>query len=208
MGMQGLTGLAEVLFSKTQRRVLGLLFGNTERSFYANEVMRFADIGIGTVQRELEAMSSCGLLTVSRIGNQKHFQANRACPIFDELRGIVLKTFGMADVLRKALAPVRDRIEVAFVYGSVAKGTDHSGSDIDLMILSDRTTYPEVLEAMGDSVQALGRVVNPVVYKVLEFRRKLAEDSSFLRRVMEHPKIYVIGSEDDLPEPRKSRKGR
>jgi len=201
-------GLSDALFSRTQQRVLGLLFGNPERSFYANEVMRLAGVGVGSVQRELEGMAESGLLIVTRVGNQKHYQANRDSPIFAELRGIVLKTFGVADVLRDALQPLADRVEAAFVYGSVAKGTDRAGSDIDLMIVSDRLTYPEVLDVLEGAEKRFGRSVNPTVYKVSEFRRKLADDSAFLRKVMEQPQLPLIGSAHDIAEPRKSRKAR
>jgi predicted nucleotidyltransferase len=201
-------GLSDALFSRTQQRVMGLLFGSPERSFYVNEVTRLAGVGTGTVQRELEGMASCGLLTVTKQGNQKHYQANRESPIFAELRGIVLKTFGVADVLRDALKPWGDRVEAAFVYGSVAKGTDKAGSDIDLMIVSDRLAYPEIIEALVTAEKRIGRRVNPTLYKPAEFRRKLADENAFLRRVMERPKLNLIGSTDGLAEPRKARKGR
>lgn len=200
--------LADALFSRTQQRVMGLLFGSPERSFYLNEVTRLAGMGIGTVQRELQSMASAGLLTVTRVGNQKHFQANRASPIFNELRAIAVKTFGVADVLREALAPVLERIEAAFVFGSLAKGTDRADSDIDVMIVSERLTYPEVIELLGRAEQHIGRKVNPTLYKPAELRRKLADDNGFLRRVMEQPKLPLIGSTDGFAEPRKARKNR
>ncbi len=202
------TGLGEALFTKTQRRVLGLLFGSPDRSFYANEIVRFAGAGIGTVQRELERLESAQLVTVSRIGNQKHYQANRDAPIFDELRGIVLKTFGVADHVKSALAPLAKRIQAAFIYGSVAKGTDTANSDIDLMIVSDNISYPEVIKALTKAESEVRRAINPSVYSPISWRRKLAEDGGFVRRVVEQPRIFLIGSDDDLPEPRKSRKNR
>lgn len=200
--------LGEVLFTKTQRRVLGLLFGNPDRSFYANEIVRFAGAGIGTVQRELERLESVRLVTVSKIGNQKHFQANRDAPIFEELRGIVLKTFGVADHLRAALAPVAKRMRAAFIYGSVAKGTDTASSDIDVMIVSDELSFPDVIRALTKAEAEVQRRVNPSVYGLNDWRRKLAEDGGFVKRVMEQPKIFLIGSEDDLPKSRKSGKDR
>jgi hypothetical protein len=142
------TGLGEVLFSKTQRQVLGLLFGNPDRSYYANEIVRLAGVGSGTVQRELEKLSVAGLLSVKRVGNQKHYQADRQSPIFEELYGIVLKTFGVGDVLRLAMAELAGQIKVAFVYGSVAKGTDKSHSDIDVMIISEKLTYEPLAKVL------------------------------------------------------------
>ncbi len=200
--------LAEALFGKTQRRVLGLLFGNPDRSYYTNEVVRFAGAGIGAVQRELETLSAAGLLSVMRIGNQKHYQANHASPIFEELRGIVLKTFGTADVLRLGLAPLADRIQVAFIYGSVAKGTDTASSDIDVMLISDSLGYPEVVTALAAAEKEVGRTVNPSIYKGDDFRRKIADDNAFLKRVVEQSKILLIGSDDGLLEPRESGKDR
>ena len=207
MGMNK-TSLSEALFSKTQRRVLGLLFGNPDRRYYANGIVRFAGAGIGTVQRELERLAAVGLLTVTRIGNQKHYQANRQSPIFEELRGIVLKTFGVADVLREALAPFAGRIREAFIYGSVAKGMDTASSDIDVMVVADDLSYSDIFPPLAEAENKLGRTINPTVYSQTELRRKLAEDNAFLSRVMDQPKVYLIGSGDDLVEPRKSGKGR
>lgn len=199
-----LIGLSEALFSKTQRRVLGLLFGNPDRSYYTNEVVRFAGAGIGAVQRELATLSAAGLLTITRIGNQKHYQANRESPIFEELRGIVLKTFGAAEVLLSALAPLADRIHVAFLYGSVAKGTDTANSDFDVMVISDSLAYPDVVAALADAEKDLGRTINPSIYKRDEFRRKIAGDNAFLKRVLEQPKVFLIGADDGLLESRES----
>jgi len=117
-------GVADALFAKVQQRVLGVLFGNPRRSFYANEVIALAHSGTGAVQRELARLEDAGLVTVTRVGKQKHYQANAASPVFEELRGLVLKTSGLADLLREALAPVERRIRAAFVYGSIAKGED------------------------------------------------------------------------------------
>jgi predicted nucleotidyltransferase len=195
------TGLGEALFSKTQRQVLGLLFGNPDRSYYANEIVRLAGVGIGTVQRELEKLSGAGLLSVKKVGNQKHYQADRQSPIFEELRGIVLKTFGVGDVLRLAMAELADKVKVAFVYGSVAKGTDKASSDIDVMIISEELSYDMVFSALSPVESKLGRSVNPTLYKPPEFRDKLTADSGFMNRVMEQPKIFLIGTENDLPKP-------
>lgn len=194
------SGLGEALFSKTQRQVLGLLFGNPDRSYYAKEIVRLAGVGSGTVQRELEKLSGAGLLSVRKIGNQKHYQANRQSPIFEELRGIVLKTFGVGDVLRLALAELADQITVAFVYGSVAKGTDKVHSDIDVMIISGELSYDRIFSALAPVESKLGRTINPTFYKPSEFKDKVTADSSFLSRVVEQPKIFLIGTENDIPE--------
>ena len=193
------SGLADVLFSKTQRQVLSLLFGNPEKSFYANEIVRYAGVGIGSVQRELERLSNVGLLTIEKKGNQKHYTANRKSPIFEELRGIVQKTFGLADVLRKALDEFRDSVELAFIYGSVAKGTDRANSDVDVMIISDQLSYSEILASVAPIEANIGRPVNPTIYTTKEFRDKIQSDNSFVTRVVTQQKIYLIGSEDDIP---------
>ena len=201
---ESVPGLGDALFSKTQRQVLGLLFGNPGRSYYAKEIVRFAGVGIGSVQRELEKLARVGLLTVTQIGNQKHYQANRAAPIYEELRGIVLKTFGLADVLRDALAGLADRIRVAFVYGSVAKATDTASSDIDILVVSPNLGYSDVVAHLADTEARLGRTVNPTLYKPADFVRKLAAGNAFLSGVLDQPRIFLIGAEDDIPEPGKS----
>lgn len=199
-------GLSDALFAKTQRRVLGLLFGSPDRSFFANEIVRLAESGIGAVHRELATLEAAGLVTATRVGNQKHFQANRASPIFEELRGIVVKTFGVADVLREALAPLAMKIRAAFIYGSVAKGADTAASDIDLMVVSDEVTYSDLFALATEAERRLGRKVNPTVYTTAELRQKVAAKNAFATRVLERPKVFVIGSENDLRESRKSRK--
>lgn len=191
-------GLGNVLFSKTQRQVLGLLFVAPDRSYYANEIVRHAGVGIGAVQRELEKLSGAGLLTVRQVGNQKHYQANPQSPIFEELRGIVIKTFGLSDMLRANLLEFASRIRAAFIYGSVAKAVDTASSDIDLMIVSPDLSYAEVMARLAETEAHVGRKINPTLYKPESFARKRAEDSAFVNRVLEQPKIFLIGTEDDL----------
>jgi len=191
--------LSDALFSKVQGRVLGLLFGNPDRSFYANELIRLAGSGTGAGVRELNKLSSSGLVTLKKVGNQKHYQANREAPIFEELRGIVLKTFGMADVLRQGLLPMADKISVAFIYGSIAKGSDTAKSDIDVMVIGDNIAYPDVYSALIPAEEHLGRKVSPAIYSKDDINRKLKEKNSFLTRIMSQPKIFLIGSEHNLP---------
>lgn len=199
MGMNSI-GLADALFSQVQQRVLGLLFVNADRSFYTNEIVRFVDSGIGVVQRELEKLAQSGLVTIKKIGNQKHYQANPETPIFAELRGIVLKTVGLADILRLALLPLSDKIQVAFIYGSIAKGSDTAKSDIDVLIIGTELAYADVYEALSAHESDIGRPVNPSIYSTQELQRKLAEDNAFVSRVLEQPKIFLIGSDNDLPK--------
>ena len=190
------SGLADALFPKVRQRVLAVLFGTPDRSFYANEVIALAQSGTGAVQRELAALSEAGLLTVSKQGNQKHFQANAAAPVFAELRGLILKTMGLADVLRTALAPLAPQIEAAFVYGSVAKQQDTACSDIDLMIVSPSLGYADVYRALESAAATLGRKLNPTLYAPIELARRIAQDNAFVTRVLQQPKIWLIGTEE------------
>ena len=191
-------GLSEALFSKTQRKLLGLLFGHPDRSYFANEIVRHANSGIGAVQRELERLTRVGLLTVEAVGNQKHYRVNRASPVFEELRGLVNKTFGVTDVLRDVLAPLSDKISAAFVYGSLAKGTDTAASDIDLMVVSSSLTYADLFAALEPATTVLGRTVNPSVYTPKELARRMKQGNAFVKRVLAQQKLWLIGSDDDL----------
>lgn len=190
---------ANALFPKVRQRVLAVLFGAPDRSFYTNEVIGLAQSGAGAVQRELEALSSAGLLTVRKQGNQKHFQANAASPVFAELRGLVLKTMGLADVLRAALAPLAPQIEQAFVFGSIARQQDTAQSDVDLLVVSDALSYGEVFAALEGASQTLGRTINPALYSAADFRTRQAGDNAFINRVMQQPKIWLIGQEESAP---------
>lgn len=189
---------AEALFTKTQQRVLAVLFGQAQRSFYATEIIKLADVGSGAVQRELARLEQAALVTTSRVGNQKHYQANHDAPIFAELRAIVLKTFGVADVLRVALEPLWPQIELAFVYGSLAKGGEHAGSDVDLMVVGALPSNAQLLDTLLPAHARLGRVVNPTLYTVDEFAQRVRDGKSFMLRVLEQPKIFVKGTEHDL----------
>lgn len=191
--------LADALFTKTQQRVLGVVFGQPDRTFYAAELIRVAGTGSGAAQRELARLEQSGLIVARRIGHQKHYQANALSPLFSELRSIVLKTVGLAEPLRDALKPISAAIQAAFVYGSVAKATDQSASDIDLMIVSDSLTYSEVFGTLERVTRTLGRQVSPTVYSAREFSKRSREKNAFLKRVLEQPKLWVIGSENDLP---------
>ena len=187
--------LANALFTKVQQRVLGVLFGNPGRSFYANEVIALARTGTGAVQRELVKLVGAGLVTVRRQGNQKHYQANSASPVFAELHGLVVKTFGLGDVLRAALLPLAPQIHAAFVYGSFAKAVDTATSDIDLMVVSDTVTFADVFFALEPASRDLGRVVNPTVYTAREFNRRIKDGKAFLTRVMKQGKLWLLGNE-------------
>jgi predicted nucleotidyltransferase len=190
------TSVADALFSKVRQRVLAVLFGAPDRSFYTNEVIGLAQSGAGAVQRELSDLAAAGLLSVRKQGNQKHFQANTASPVFAELRSLVLKTSGLADVLRAALLPLAPQITVAFVFGSMAKQQDTAASDVDLLVVSDTLGYGDVFGALEAASQALGRTINPALYSAADFQARQLGDNAFINRVMQQPKIWLIGQEE------------
>ena len=197
MGMK--TNLADALFSKVRQRVLGLLYGQPYRSFHTNQVIRLTRSGTGAVQRELEKSTVAGLITVTPIGNQKHYQANQAMPFFTELRSIVLKTFGLADQIRQALKPIAPKIQIAFIYGSVAKQEDTASSDIDLMVISDNNlTYGDLFKQLKKVETQLGRAINPTFYSAAEWARKKKDKNNFVIKIIKQQKIFLIGNEDEF----------
>lgn len=198
MNIMNTTSIADALFTKTQQRVLATLFGKPDQSFYLNEIVRLANIGKGTVKRELERMTAAGLLTIKRIGNQNHYQANPDSPIYNELLGITRKTFGIADVIKTALLPLDAQIDQAFIYGSVAKEQDTASSDIDLMVISDTLPYATLMTALIEAEPTVGRPINPTIYTAQQIRDKLHGNNAFITRVLAQPKLWIKGSDDDI----------
>ena len=194
MNTQG--NLASLLFGAYRRDALALLLLHPEASFHVREMARITGKAAGTMLRELNALADSGVLTRKRVGNQVRFQANPECPIYEDLRNILKRTAGVADVLRESLEPLADRILAAFVYGSVARGDERPGSDLDLMIIGE-VSFAEVIGALSPAHDALRREINPTVYPAAEFRVKLRVEP-FLARVLADRKIFVIGNEDDL----------
>jgi predicted nucleotidyltransferase len=192
------TGLADALFSRTQGRVLGLLFGQPQRSFFAAEIIALAQSGSGAVQRELSRLEGAGLVTARRVGRQKHYQANARSPLFKELRSVVQKTVGLFDPLKDALQPVAEKITAAFVYGSVASQRDTAASDIDLLIVSDDLTYGDVFQALESTSHALGRRVNPTIYTAADLQSRIHRHDAFVTRVLQRPRLWLIGSDRDI----------
>jgi len=190
--------LAGALLTPVQQRVLGLLYGQPDRRFQSGELIRLAMSGTGAVHRQLFRLAAAGLVTVTAIGNQKFYQANPASPIFDELTGLIAKTVGVVEPLRRALAPLADEIVAAFVYGSVAKGSDRASSDIDLIVISDSVRHEQLYEAIAPAERALGRPVNPTLITRAAWRSKRAKPDSFAARIAESPHLIVLGSKDDL----------
>lgn len=193
-------GLAGALFTVTQQRVLGLLFGQPERSFYATELMKLAGVGRGAVQRELQSLTDSGLVTAFRVGNQKHYQANPGSPIFHELCTIIRKTVGLAEPLRNGLEPIARKIHLALVFGSVAKHTDTAFSDIDLLVVADDLLLEDVFVALKPVETELGRTINPTLYSLGEFRKRRRSGNSFLKKVLAGEYMVVIGDDGDAQE--------
>ncbi len=188
--------LWNALFTRTQRQVLSLMFGHPERSYYANEVVRIAGVGTGSVQRELARLSECGLLTVIRIGNQKHYQANSASPIYIELRNIVLKTFGALDQLRTALSGFDGEIRLAFMYGPEVKSPVPAAHDINIVIVSDSLEYADVVGGLTGTENRIGRTIHPLLFKCGEFESLWAERNENVPGILTQPRIMLVGTLD------------
>ena len=189
--------IAEALFGRTRRAVLALLYGHPDESFHMRRVARAVGAGQGAVQRELQRLAESGILTRSAEGHMVRYQANRECPVFGELRSLLVKTVGVADVLRSALAPLEDRVRLAVLFGSGAHGAFRSGSDVDVLVVG-AATFAEVVAALAPAQEALRREVNPTVYGVDEFAARLSQGEHFLTSVLERPMVLLLGDEDDL----------
>ncbi len=178
--------------------MLGLIFGHPERSFYTSEIVKNVHSGTGAVTRELARLAGSGLVSVERVGNQVHYRANRDSPIFEELRRLVIKTVALADPIRKSLEPHAAHINAAFIYGSVAKGTDTAQSDIDLMIVGEELDYSSIYSATHEAERVLRRKINPIFLSPDDWQRKVAERGSFVNKINDQSKIFIIGSAKDL----------
>jgi predicted nucleotidyltransferase len=192
------SSLTDALFSKTQQRVLALVFGQPDRSFFATELIQLTGSGSGAVQRELARLAESGLVVVTRVGHQKHFQANPRAPVFEELRSIVLKTIGLEEPLRAALRSLDNRIRFAILHGSTVRRSDHAASDVDVLIVSDELTLEQVYAALGPVEQRLARKINPTLYTSAEFLRRRKSADSFVAKVLAGEHIVLTGSEHAL----------
>lgn len=200
MGSNEHLSIAAALFTGTQQRVLGLLFGRAGQSFHTNEIVRLAQSGGGAVSRELKKLAAAGLVTVNRRGNQTLYQVNPDSPVFSELRALVVKTMGVADQLRQALSPFAEQITFAFIYGSVARGTEGADSDVDLLVVSDTLAYGELYGALTEVETVIGRKVSPTLYSRADWRKRLQDDNPFVAQLMAQPRIDLIGDEHGVAE--------
>lgn len=194
------TGLAETLFSDYRRRILALLLLRPDENFHVREISRLTGIPSGSMHRELKLITDAGLLLRQSVGNQVRYQANRDCPIFHELAGIFRKTCGLTDIIRSALQPLSPAITAAFIFGSVAKGEERVTSDVDVCVVGT-ASFTDVVVALADMSQKLGREINPVVMSFDQFTAKLAVVEQFTTRMMSEPKLFLIGDENDLGKP-------
>lgn len=189
--------LSITLFGKTRRAVLSLIYGHADETFYLRQLARITAGGMGAVQREVKALVKAGIIKRIEKGNQAYYQANPKCPIFAELKSMIMKTAGMGDILKISLAPLAERIRIAFIYGSIARGDEAGGSDVDIFIIGD-VTFTEIVEMLNPVQQTLNREINPSVYPFKEFKTKLAAGHHFLRSILEDEKWFLIGDEHEL----------
>jgi len=189
--------LSETLFGRTRGAVLSVLYGHVGKGFYLRQLARLTDIALGPVQREIRQLVEAGLVTRKTVGAQTLYSANQKSPVFREIKSLVNKTVGMRDILAAALDPLRERINLAFVYGSVARSRETENSDVDLMIVG-KVDFDEVIAGLAGAEKTLNREVNPTVYSIREFGKKVR--GNFLKTVLADKKLFIIGDEDDLRE--------
>ena len=196
--MKTTASISDLLFpNQYRRKVLGLLLMRPDQQIHLRELARVIGAAPGTLKKELDALCGVGLLRAERVGNQVRFCANTAHPVFPELQALIRMTIGLADALRLSLAPLAGRIDAAFIFGSMASGTESAGSDIDLMVVGD-AGFAEVVDATYEAQAALGREINPKVMSASEWQAKKAESNAFLQDVLNKPRIMLIGDADAL----------
>jgi uncharacterized protein len=189
--------VSAALFGKARRAVLALLYGRPDEAFYLRQIARVTGVGLGAVQREVNRLAGAGILRRFVQGRHVYFQAERTCQIFEELKSLVVKTAGVGEVLRAALAPLAERIEFALVYGSMARSRQRRASDVDLLVIGD-ATFAEIVAALTPVQQVLGREINPTVYPAAEFQAKMAAGHHFLTTVLRGSWFLLIGDERGL----------
>ena len=189
--------LGNILFSKARQAILSLLYSHIDEAFYLRQIVRTTGIGLGPAQRELKQLMDAGIIIRNVEGKQVYYRANEKCPIFNDLKSIVRKTFGITDVIKQSLEPMADKIRVAFIFGSVARSADDRKSDIDVMIVG-RISFGDAVSLLSPAEEKLAREVNPVVYPVAEFKQRVKEDHHFVRTVLEGEKIFLIGDDSEL----------
>jgi len=188
--------MATALFTDSQTRVLRWLFGQPQRGYHLNELLRLTGLGSASLQRELKKLTEAGLVRSERVGNLRRFQANSESPVFGELVALTRKTLGIEPLLRESLEPLAPKLEAAFIYGSVAKGTDTAKSDVDVMLVGKNLLLSKVMELLVPLETQLGRKINPTCLTPAEFKRRRAERDSFINRILAQPTLPLMG---DVP---------
>jgi predicted nucleotidyltransferase len=191
--------IIDTLFSKTKQNILSTVIINPDKWWYLSDLAKKINTSPSSLQRDLLNMTSTGILEKRQEGNRIYYKANKECPVFDELQGIIIKTVGIRDKLISALKPLSKKIKVAFIFGSIARREEMSKSDVDIMIIGD-TTISEVVKRLRPVEKIIDREINPTVYQINEFKNKLKDKSNFLMEVMEGEKVFIIGNENKLAE--------
>lgn len=189
--------LSSLLFSEYRKRILGLLLLNPEVTYHVRELARLTNTAAGTLHKELSKLTAGGILQSKKVGNQVHYSANTQCPIFNELASILRKTSGLVDVLASALTNVKNQISFAFVFGSVARGGQNINSDVDVMLVGS-LSFGDAIQLLHSTQTTLQREINPVVYSIDEFKRRIENNDSFIKEVLNKPMLFIIGSENEL----------
>lgn len=192
--------LADLLFTEYRRRVLGLLILHPENQYHVREIARLTNTVAGSLHRELSKLARAEILIRKGSGNQVYYQANRQCPIFEELASILRKTTGIVDVLADSLEAIADKISVALVFGSIASGKETSGSDIDVLVIGD-ISFVDVVTALHSAQERLGREINPKVYGIAEWQKLIDNKNMFAQEVLSKQKLIIIGDKHDLEQP-------
>ena len=196
--------ISQTLFGKTRRAVLSLLYSHVDEAFYLRQIVRVAGVGLGAVQRELKLLSDAEIIQRIVRGRQVYYQANPQCPVFEELKALVIKTVGIAAIVQAALAPLADRIRIAGIYGSIARSEEHRGSDVDLLVVG-KVTFAEIVSALDQAQKTINREINPTVYPVDEFQSKLSAGHHFLSTIVEKPMFFLFGDKRELARLAKKR---
>lgn len=190
--------MLEKLFgSKLRAKVMGWMFTHPDERYYVRQLTSLIHEDSTNISRELSRLSELGILLGKKEGKQKFYTVNKECPVYHELEGLILKTYGLADVLRSVLKPFKRQISVAFIYGSFAKRTFNSASDIDVFIIGS-VQFKDITKVLMDAQKTLGREINPTVFPEQEFTGKIKTSNHFINRVIEDKKLFLIGNEDEL----------
>jgi predicted nucleotidyltransferase len=191
--------MIDALFSKTKQNILYTTLTNPDKWWYLSDLAKSINTSPSSLQRDLLIMTSTGILEKRQEGNRIYYRANRECPVFDELQGIIVKTVGIRDKLFFALKPISKKISVAFIFGSIARREEMSISDVDIMIIGE-TTISDVVKMLKPVEKIIDREINPTVYQINEFKKRLKDKNNFLMEVMEGEKVFIIGNENKLAE--------